>query len=184
MTEPKRAILDVDGTLWDLWGSFISPALHRKYKAPLTEQTSWDWYKQWCTEEQFYAEVNLAHQLQITVPPFEGAGDLFAILDAKGFEVIVASHRTKQTAAVLQKWLNKYGLQPYSGVYCGSSKYFLMQPGDLVIDDAPGTILYAADIGAVPITIAYHYNIEAIAQAKGAGFLTLGGVVKWIKSNV
>lgn len=184
MSEPKRAILDVDGILWSLWDSFVSPALHKKYGVPMIEPTSWNFHQQWCTDEQFMAEVHLAHRLQITVPPFEGAAELFAILDAKGFEVVVASHRAKQTASVLQKWLNKYGLAPYSGTYCGSSKHFLMQSGDLIIDDAPHTMLHAASIAATSLTLNYEYNKEAIAQVGAHGFATLGGMVTWIKSNI
>lgn len=187
---PKRAILDVDGILWALTAppGPVAVALHKKYRVPLVEPTHWNFHQDFCTDEQFMALVNEAHAMQIAFPPFEGAKQLMEVLDQKGYEVVIASHRIKQTAHTLQKWLNKYELQPYSGVYCGSSKHFLIGVNDLVIDDSPATIEFAQKGGAQVLSLKYAYNAQAMQGLNNGtpnpvGFDNLEEIATWIRAH-
>lgn len=156
----KRAIVDVDGTLWDLHKP-LHLVLHTLYpdlpKEPVRE---WDWYKEHITDSQFYAVVNIIHRLQIAdnAEPFVGAEQLFNRLHANKYEIFVASHRKYDTGHLLARWLVRNRLTPFSAVYTGNDKTEFIREGDLVIDDAPKTIEYSLNIGAEVWYIAWPWN--------------------------
>lgn len=149
-----KAIVDVDGILWD----FHTPLMQRLGLKELPQR--WDFYKALgISGEDFYAAVRLVHEEQyIRGQPFAFASALLDVCRRRYAEVIVASHRDPGDGARLAIWMVSYGLSPFSGVYCGYDKSFLFQPGDLVIDDSPGTIRKAGLAGAIAMTIAYPWN--------------------------
>ena len=145
----RRAVVDVDGTLWDLHKP-LRKMLRAFYPAvPDTIPTEWNWYGAYgITDEAFYAAVDSIHKQQIDYPPLPGARELFITLNAHKYEIIVASHRRNGAAPALARWLEKNELEPYSGIYTGPDKLFLIRKNDLVVDDAPTTISYSWNIGA------------------------------------
>ncbi len=187
MTKPKRAILDVDGILWDL-GAVVRARAKAMWGIVLPKAKTWDSYLEKLTKQEFYLLVRAAHAGQIFYEPLKGAYTLFDSLNKTGHEVIVASHRERQTAPRLVRWLELKGLTPYSGIYTGVDKHFLIGTGDLVIDDAPDTIKVAQVKGAQSVSLTYPYNREALkGQGNGApkpiGFHSLEAMATWIRQE-
>lgn len=184
---PKRAIVDVDATLWDMYGP-VKRILEDKHNISMGEPDEWDYHRGYVTDDQFYAAVRQVHAGQLEHEPYPGAQDLFSALDAQGYEVIVASHRRSQTADVMALWLAANDLLPYTGIYCGGEKHFLMGAGDLVIDDRPDTIVYAQSVGAQALSLTYAYNQVVLGTGRSrtgiawpVGFQTLEEMAVWIQ---
>lgn len=177
----KLAIVDVDDTLWDFDEPLLK-ILHERHGLPVELHRKWDWYLDYgITERQFRRAIEYAHDAMALYPAYDGAKTLFAWLNKSGYEVIVASHKPEQLGQGLARWLERRELLPYSGLYTGSDKLFLIQPGALVIDDKPSTIDYAADLGATAVTLAFPWNegTKAAYRAKNMRLL-----VKWLRVNI
>lgn len=178
----KLAIVDVDDTLWNFSEPLLK-ILHERHGLPEKLNRDWNWYLEYgITERQFKRAIEYAHEAQALYEPFPGALELFAYLDKSGREVVVASHRPRQKAPGLVRWLERRRLEPYSGVYCGASKEFLIEAGPttLVVDDKPATINYAAGLGAIVITIAYPWNAGTLATYRAKNMRDL---VRWLRAN-
>lgn len=172
-----RCIVDVDGTLWDLHPLLI-PMLNDQYGTSFDmHNRTWNFYEDQITDEQFYRVVDLAHLRQFERSAFEGAIELFAVLAKAKLEVIVASHRNADTLPRLVYWLDREDLVPFSGVYAGYDKKFLMAPGDLVIDDNPCTIQYAIATGCKVLSLRWPWNTETAAVL----FDNLHEMVEWLE---
>lgn len=188
---PKRAILDVDATLWDMWGPVVE-ILEAEHNVTMGTPDKWEYHRDYVTDDQFYAAVRQAHENQVVHEPYSGAQALFRTLDEQGYEVIVASHRPPQSALRLVHWLSIYKLAPYTGIYAGRDKHFLFQIGDLVIDDRPDTIKYAHHMGAQALSLTYKYNwsvlrgsVEGLTTGNPIprGFHTLEDMAAWIQKQ-
>ena len=189
---PKRAILDVDGTLWDLM-SPVHRILEIKFDVVMGTPDRWNYHRDFVSDEAFYEAVRQAHAEQLKFPPYAGADKLFYALNEAGYEVIVASHRPPQMAEAIANWLRLNDLGPYSGIYCGRDKHFLIQYEDLVIDDRPDTIRYANRENAQALSLTYRYNWPVLNGSKEGliegspiprGFHTLEDMSAWIQTRI
>jgi phosphoglycolate phosphatase-like HAD superfamily hydrolase len=175
----RRAIVDVDGTLWDFHRP-LHKYLHDKFGTPSELASKWDWFEDaGLTKSQFYQGVMAIHNEQMYHAPFPGAHHLFRALRDCKFQVIVASHRNHTHGARLAAWLAKYRLGPYAGVYCGPDKKFLIDKDGVLIDDAPATIQYATRLGATCLTLAWPWNENEAALR----FDFLTGIAAFIRRN-
>lgn len=160
----RRAIIDVDGTLWDLHTP-LNKLLSELYPGfPPDLPTSWNYFLDYITKEQFYAAVDIVHKSQSEHSPFLGAAYLFSVLTDKNLEIVVASHRAYNTAHTLVEWLNKHDLYPYSTVYTGPDKTRFIRKGDIVIDDAPKTISHAFVEGACVYYLSWPWNERMVGS--------------------
>ena len=169
----KRAVVDADNTIWDLQAPLRKMLRSFYPDIPKVISPEWNWYKQFMTDEAFYAAVDAIHQLQINYLPLPGANELFITLNLYHYEIFIASHRRNGAAPALARWLEKHGLEPYSGIYTGPDKRFLIRAGDLVIDDAPDTIRYAHEVGADVVYLNWPWN----SGCPGRGSMSLFGVI-------
>jgi len=157
----KRAIVDVDGTLWDL-----STPLHVKLREQYphipkdVDNSSWEWYEPYITKKQFYKVVDETHIEQLYASAYSGSQRLFHELHVRKYEVFVASHRRYDTGPQLAFWLWMQWLVPYSALYCGWDKTEFIRPFDLVIDDAPSTIDFALGQGCRVMYLNWPWNKE------------------------
>lgn len=153
------------------------------------EPDSWNYHREFMNDDEFYTLVRAAHASQTMYPPFDGAYSVLDALNREDYEVIVASHREPQTAGRLAEWLRRYGLEPYSGLYTGRDKHFLIGAGDLVIDDAPQTIEKACSMGARVLTLTYKYNRHKLHDCGNRnkyapqGFHTLAQMAVWLRAH-
>ena len=159
----RHCILDCDNILWPL-ASYMQPIFVAKFGVPAELSSEWNWYKEWMSEADFYGVVDEAHSRQLEHQPFDGAAELFEALDESGYQIIVASHRNHRAAADLAAWITFNLSDKWSGVYTGPDKHWLIQKGDLVIDDAPHTIAYANSVGAEPWTLIWPWNESSAAR--------------------
>ena len=176
-SNPRRAIVDCDNTLWNLHTP-LRKMLRAFYPAvPDNIPTEWNWYGAYgITDEAFYAAVDAIHKQQMDYPPLPGAKELFLVLNAHKYEIIVASHRRNGAAPALARWLEKNDLEPYSGIYTGPDKLPLIRGGDLVIDDAPDTIRYAHDLGCYVTYLSWAWNEGCPGHGRRSLFEVIGEV--------
>jgi len=176
--EPRRALVDVDGILWD-FHSPIRRYLHEHFDVPDQLPTHWDWYKDvGLDDKQFGEAINAVHTSQARMPgahpPIPGAQEMLLKLKQLGYETIIASHRRAVGADQLVKWLLEWELVPFAGVYCGMNKHFLIDAEQgVVIDDAPMTIIEGALLGCQVRTLAYPWNeVEKVSGGMYVGMYT------------
>ena len=173
-----RAIIDVDGTLWDLH-EVLLPILHeRRREIPIEIPKSWDFYAPYMTDKEFYQCVDEAHAKQGDYEPFDGARDLFKLFYDYNIEVIVASHRNSKFLEELTYWLHSRELRPIAGVYTGYAKKELFRYGDIVIDDSPTTMRFAISMGCKSLAIRWPWNVEIPGSLL---FGDLPEMVRWLK---
>ena len=157
----RRAIVDVDGTLWDLHGP-LNTLLSKLFPGfPNELPKDWNYFLSYITKDQFFAAVDSVHRSQLQYPPFLGADHLFSLLSQLDLEIVVASHRAYNTAHTLAEWLSVNGLRPYSTLYTGPDKTRFIRKGDIVIDDAPGTIDFALKKGATSYYVSWPWNKDS-----------------------
>ena len=178
----KRAVVDVDQVLWNLHAPLVL-RLNEKYNLRIPDPPStWHFYEDHgISDSDFYREVDAVHATQERTPPDWAAGELFKVLHRKGYEVMVASHRSSSLTPALARWLERFGMTPFAGVYCGYAKSFLFGSDVLVIDDSPVNIKNALEAGSLVLTIAYPYNAHV-----GGGvvyFDSLADIVKWVEER-
>jgi hypothetical protein len=123
--------------------------------------------------------VERTHRQQYKTEPFEGATELLEALAGAGYQIIIASHRQAGNGIRLARWLDKYLPNIWSGMYSGPDKIFLIDKGDLVIDDSPHTIDEALKIGAEVWTLRWPWNRETKARK----FLSLKTMSKAVRGD-
>lgn len=172
----KRAIVDVDGTLWNFHKP-LHVQLHRLYdfpNVPTSKITHWNWYFDYgITKSQFYKAVDIVHRSQRHYEPFKGVQQLFSHLDDAGYEVVIASHRRPQIAHILAQWIAEYDMCPYSALYAGPDKSQFFRRGDLLIDDAPHTIEDGLSLGMDVMYLEWPWN-------KGLGGFRFGTLMDMV----
>jgi len=178
----KRAIVDVDQVLYNLHTPLIS-RLNEKFNLRMPDPPrTWTFYDDYgISKSDFYKEVDLVHYRQWRTPPDWAAGELFRVLKRRGYETIVASHRRSELTPALAGWLERFGMTPFAGVYCGYDKSFLYGPDVLVIDDSPENIKNALEVRGLVLTISYPYNAHVGGGA--VYFDSLADLVKWLEDR-
>jgi len=178
----KRAIVDCDQVLWNLHTPLIV-RLNERFNLRMPDPPrTWTFYDDYgISKSDFYTEVDAVHTRQWRTSPDWSAGELFRVLQRQGYEVIVASHRKSSMTPTLAGWLERFGLTPFAGVYCGYDKSFLYEPDVLVIDDSPQNIKNALEAGGLVLTITYPYNAHV---GDGAVYFdSLSDIVKWLEAR-
>ena len=157
----KRIIVDVDGTLWDLHTPLIKALSESHPGFPTEMPTEWNWFQSYISNAQFAAMVRRIHDVQYAFRPFDGAAYLFDVLAKHtDLEIFVASHRDRNTASTLSGWLQDNRCYPYSCLYTGPDKLDFLRSGDIIIDDAPKTILNSIALGADVYYLEHPWNAE------------------------
>ena len=86
----KTAVIDVDNTLWPFCDAFYPElkALHASF-APIDQWTTFDFWKQYCSEQEFIAAINSIHRDQDNdrYQPYSEARDFLPSLKERGFHV-------------------------------------------------------------------------------------------------
>ncbi len=159
-----RLIVDMDATLYDapfgeacrvLWGADCPPT---------REATSWRWYEEYVSKEQWREAVQFVHGRQGYYPPFELAGAVLRMAQ-QYFYIIVTSQRPETAKPAVDWWLASNKIPADATVISTEDKTEsgLFHEGDVVIDDAPHNIIGALKRGAHVITLSYPYNRSTAA---------------------
>ena len=133
----KRAILDVDSTLWGfdeiLYKELYS--LFPKIETP-DKWNEWEFYQKYgISKNNFYKVVDKIHKQQEYYKPFKDAS-LFSYILRKDYHVTIASHRKPKYKEILKKWLDSNEIT-YDDIFVDNCKFHLFDNVDLVVDDSP-----------------------------------------------
>lgn len=133
-----KVAVDIDNTLWD-----FAAVLWVKLKdaipdlPPPSVWHSWDFWKTYMAENEFYRAVKEIHTTQDRVgAPYPEAKAFLTRLKATGHHVIVASHRDEEAREVTRRWFAIHSL-PYDDLHLSWDKTVLFKEVGAVVDDSP-----------------------------------------------
>jgi hypothetical protein len=155
-----RIAIDIDSTLHHYWDQLAAAARRRfGVDLPYAEQRTWDIAL--LRPEQLRACVAETHAERqvLAALPYPGAVEAIAAWHERGHYIHVTSHRTPAAAEATARWLAAIGL-PYDDLHCSDDKLTrCLELGiELLIDDAPGTLVRALDAGLLAATLEHPWN--------------------------
>jgi FMN phosphatase YigB (HAD superfamily) len=153
-----RIIVDIDNTLWDL-----APELWERLKKVNPLMPAPD---QWGTREslerymplkEFFQVLKIIHMHQETYPPFPESGYFLGGLKERGFYIVIASHRSKDSYGPTVNWLKKYHLS-FDEVHLSYDKSVLFAESLALVDDSPINLDKAVEAGLLGTGLIYPWN--------------------------
>jgi hypothetical protein len=155
---PRKIIVDIDNTLWDL-----GPELWKRLRAfnprisPPAEWKDWDFWEELVRTKDLYRALREVHMQQDQYLPYPESREFLATLRARGFYIIIASHREKGTLDPTLRWLRKYDLV-FDEVHLSSDKSVLFNDSWAIVDDSPVTLAKAAKAGIIRVGLRNPWN--------------------------
>ena len=155
------AMVDVDNTLFD----FATP-LYEMFKnggidiPPVECWNKWDYfYPDFMSSKVAHEYFDKVHSNQLNYKPFSDAKTFLEHL-IKDRAVVIVSHREPYQCTELKKWLQKNNL-PYDMVECSDdkTKMFNRLIFDVVVDDCPGTLTAACNVGIASYGLSRPWNV-------------------------
>ncbi len=145
----RKIIVDIDNTLWDLAPVLYERLLEASPGFPHHSQwRTWSFWKGLIPAEQLYGIIRDVHMEQDTFEPYGQSRSFLEQLHRKGFQIIIASHREKETFTSTRRWLWKHGL-PFDDIHLSYDKTVLFDDCWAVVDDSPVTLEKARQAGIV-----------------------------------
>jgi hypothetical protein len=175
-----KIIVDIDNILWP-----FAPALYERLKRvspgilPIGQWGAWKFWEKEMDTRTFYRTLKEIHMSQEEFKPYEDAGWFLRSLKERGFLILVASHREKDTYDATARWLNKYDLY-YDELHVLNDKSKLFDGVFGVVDDSPITLAKAAKAGIVATGLLFPWN-EGLGYAL---FKSLPEVLDYINSRM
>ena len=145
----RRIVIDIDNTLWDL-----APVLYERLCAASpgfphhSQWHSWSFWKGLIPAERLYRIIRDVHMEQDAFEPYGESRDFLERLRTKGFRIIIASHRERETYASTRRWLQRYGL-PFDQIHLSYDKTVLFDDCWAIVDDSPATLEKARQSGII-----------------------------------
>ena len=160
---PKKAIIDIDNTLWQFCDAFYVELAKLNSKFPSPDRwIDWDIWEGYCSKQDFYRAVNSVHANQDSNKylPYPEAKDFLASLKQNDYHITIASHRSPDHREPTERWLKKHGLQ-YDELHLSFQKTNLFNIfTDVVVDDAPQVLEKAVESGAKATGLLFPWNME------------------------
>jgi len=180
----KAAIIDIDNTLWQFCDAFyeelkkIDPAF-----PPVEQWTTWDFFRPYCTEEQFMAAVDAIHFQQDSdrYRPYPESKGFLRKLTEQGYRVVIASHRREGARRPTEQWLRKHGLV-HDELHLSFDKTVLFKSAALVVDDSPQALEKAVASNAISAGLLFPWNRDYAGNGFGL-FQNLDDVLGYIRSR-
>jgi hypothetical protein len=157
----KRIIVDIDNTLWNL-----APVLWEHLKVyspkmpPPPEWNYWDFLEEYVTIEELLQVLKHIHMQQDKYPPYPDSKQFLEALKKRGFYIVIASHRGRNTLAPTVKWLEENGLL-FDEVHLSRDKSVLFEKSWAIIDDSPHTLDKAARAGIIRAGLLNPWNANS-----------------------
>ena len=161
MKKRKKAIVDIDNTLWHFCDALYEELRKTNKRFPTPDSwTDWDLWEGYCTEDDFYNAVNAIHFNQHSDKhlPYPQARDFLINLKANGYHITIASHRSPDYTTQTEKWLKKHGLV-YDELHLSFHKTQLFtESTDVVVDDSPLVLEKAVAKGVMATGLLFPWN--------------------------
>ena len=160
---PKRAIVDIDNTLWHFCDVFYEQLrkINKSFPSP-DKWTHWDIWQGYCSEADFYRAVNVIHanQHSDSYVPYPEAKDFLITLKENDYHITIASHRSPDHRKQTEKWLKTHGLV-YDELHLSFHKTQLLDESpDVVVDDSPQVLEKAVEQGVMATGLLFPWNRE------------------------
>jgi len=161
MKQRKKAIVDIDNTLWHFCDALYEELRKTNKRFPTPDSwTDWDLWEGYCTEDDFYNAVNAIHfnQHSDNYLPYPQARDFLINLKENGYHITIASHRSPDYTTQTEKWLKKHGLV-YDELHLSFHKTQLFtESTDVVVDDSPLVLEKAVAKGVMATGLLFPWN--------------------------
>lgn len=180
----KTAVIDIDNTLWRFCDVFYLELKKLNTDFPPIDQwTSFDFWEKYCSEKDFMAAINSIHRDQDNDRhhPYPEAKDFLLSLKERGFHIIIASHRLKETRQPTERWLARHQLT-YDELHLSFEKSVLFDHAAVVVDDAPQTLTKAVACGALAAGLLFPWNRAYTGNGFGL-YPDLNDVLRFIRSS-
>jgi hypothetical protein len=157
----KRAIVDIDNTLWHFCDAFYGQLrkLNKNFPTP-DRWTHWDLWEGYCSEDDFYGAVNVIHSHQDSDDylPYPEAKDFLINLKENDYHITIASHRSPDHRKQTEKWLKTHGLV-YDELHLSFHKTSLFDESiDVVVDDSPLVLEKAVEKRVLATGLLFPWN--------------------------
>jgi 5'(3')-deoxyribonucleotidase len=161
MKKRKKAIIDIDNTLWHFC-DVLYERLRKINKAiPGPDKwVEWDFWEEYCSKEDFIKAINEIHLNQDSERylPYSESRDFLKTLKEHNFYIVVASHRTPESIEQTHRWLIKHDLM-FDEIYLSHDKTVLFEEDcHIVVDDAPYILEKAAEKGLMTSGLMFPWN--------------------------
>lgn len=156
----KRAIVDIDNTLWQFSDAFYLELKKINENFPTPDRwCTYDIWEEYCSVEDFITAINTIHHNQNSDrhQPYPESRDFLSSLREQGFHIVIASHRTPETRQPTEQWLARHGLL-YDELHLSLDKTVLFPKADIVVDDSPLTLEKAIESGARGAGLLFPWN--------------------------
>lgn len=157
----KKAIIDIDNTLWHFCGVLYERLKELNSDMPSPEHWN-DWYlwSNYCSEEDFFKAIHSIHLKQDDdrYLPYPEAKDFLSTLKQHKLHIIIASHRTQESLEQTHRWLIKHDLM-FDDLHVSSDKTVLFdETCHIVVDDSPYTLEKALNKGIIATGLSFPWN--------------------------
>jgi phosphoglycolate phosphatase-like HAD superfamily hydrolase len=163
MKQQKKAVIDIDNTLWH----FCDVLFERLQKInqtipPPDGWVEWDFWENYCSKEEFLGAIKDIHLKQDDDRhlPYPEAKEFLATLKKNDFHIIIASHRTPDSIEETHRWLAKHDLV-FDEVHLSYDKTVLINSScHAVVDDAPHILDHAALRSITAAGLMFSWNLS------------------------
>jgi len=180
-----RLLVDIDATLYYAPFAEAARVIWGADCPPTREVDRWLWYKDYLTDDQWRAVVELVHNRLGMYKPFPMAANVLQMAQPY-FNIIIISQRDPKYQKSVDFWLAVNKIPANHTVIKTESKLELFREGDIVIDDAPHNIIGALEKGAHVISLRYLYNghTEELGAKLAEDWGVIGTCLKGVIDNV
>jgi len=177
----KKAIIDIDNTLWQFCDAFYLELKRLNGNFPPTDQwTTFDFWEQYCSEEDLITAINSIHYDQDNdrYQPYPQSRGFLLSLKDRGYHIIIASHRQTDARQPTERWLARHQLV-HDELHLSFDKTVLFDQAVVVVDDAPHTLEKAVASGALGAGLVFPWNRAYAGNGFGL-FQDLNDVLNYI----
>jgi hypothetical protein len=161
MKKRKKAIIDIDNTLWHFCDMLFEQLqkINRSFPSP-DGWIDWDFWQHFCSEEEFITAINNVHfnQDDDRHIPYPAAKQFLQTLKDEGFHITIASRRSEGSRIATKRWLHKHEL-PFDELHISFNKTALFEADYcVVVDDSPKVLEKAKQRGLMHTGLLFPWN--------------------------